>query len=259
MEEVLCFRCQKKGELLFYHQKYPIVKCPICDQIFTGKKLISNELKDFYNDARYFKGMYGESKYHPSQIWHRIVARKRLKLIAQFQAKGKLLDIGSGYGIFLAVAKHYGWLVWGVELSKPACDYASSLYQLNIFNGEVEVANYPDQFFDVITSWDVLEHIPNPVIFLKGVRRIIKKSGYLALSVPNVDSFAARLIPTKWWSLRPEQHLWHFSPKTLSRLLFEQGFEPVLCAKSPFNGPNFTRIDNMVVLAQPITGFNSRT
>lgn len=252
MEEVICFRCQKPGDLLFYSQGYPIVKCPSCNQIFTGKRFPSNDRQDFYNDVKYFKQMYGRFKLHPSQVWHRIVARRRLKLISRFKPKGKLLDTGCGYGIFLAVAKQNGWLVWGVELSKPACEYAQSLYQLNIFNGELENANLPDQFFDVITIWDVLEHIPNPAKFLNQVRRTIKSDGYLALSTPNIDSMAARISRAKWWSLCPEQHLWHFNPKILGRLLSEQGFEPIICAKSPFNGPNFTRIDNMVILARPI-------
>ncbi|MEO0084859.1 MAG: class I SAM-dependent methyltransferase [candidate division WOR-3 bacterium] len=251
-EKTVCFRCQKPGELLFYKDKYPIVKCVSCGQIFTGLRLTAEARKKFYNDRNYFEKMYGEFKLHPSKIWHRIVARKRLRLIGHFKTKGKLLDIGCGYGVFLQVAKQKGWEVFGVELSQSAVKYCQTVYNLNIFNGEIEDSNFPDQFFDVITGWDILEHIPDPPPFLKAIRRLIKKDGILALSLPNIESLVAKFSGSKWWTLLPEEHLWHFSPETLTRLLHEQKYEIFLMAKRPFSGPNFTRIDGMVVFARPL-------
>jgi 2-polyprenyl-3-methyl-5-hydroxy-6-metoxy-1,4-benzoquinol methylase len=252
-EEVECFRCLQAGELLFFSNKYPILKCPVCGQVFTGIRFRTEARQDFYDDAVYFNNMYGKSKYHPAHIWHRIVSQRRLKLLMRVVPKGKLLDIGCGYGIFLNTARNLAWTVFGVELSRPASEYAHNSFKLKIFNGEIEKANYPDHYFDVITFWDVLEHVPNPAVFLQNVKRILKQDGLIALSVPNSGSLVARIYQGKWQTLRPEQHLWHFNIKTLKQLLAEESFEPWLIAKSPFNGPNFTRVDNMVVLARPIT------
>lgn len=248
--KTVCFRCQKPGDLLFYKDKYPIVKCPSCGQIFTGLRAATP--KDFYNDANYFEKMYGGFKMHPAKFWHRIVAHRRLRLIERFKTKGKLLDVGCGYGIFLHMAKQKGWDVFGVELSQPAVTYCQTVYNLNIFNGEIEHANFSEQFFDVITGWDILEHIPDPPSFLKTIRQLIKKDGILALSLPNIQSWAAKFSGSKWWTLLPKEHLWHFSPETLSRLLNEQNYKIFLIAKKPFSGPNFTRIDSMVVFARPV-------
>lgn len=252
-EKVVCFRCHQAGELLYYSKKYPIVKCADCSQIFTGVKFPSQARQHFYDDTTYFVKMYGETKFHPSQIWHRIVSQRRLKLIMRFLAKGKLLDIGCGYGFFLNIAQKFNWNVSGVELSRLASEYARRSYQLDIFNGEAEDADYSEHSFNVITFWDVLEHVFNPAAFLNSVHRILKREGLIAFSVPNIDSLVARLYKGKWWTLRPEQHLWHFSPQTLNRLLYEQRFKPLLIAKSPLSGPGFTRVDNIVVLARPIS------
>jgi 2-polyprenyl-3-methyl-5-hydroxy-6-metoxy-1,4-benzoquinol methylase len=173
----------------------------------------------------------------------------------KFVQKGKLLDIGCGYGIFLNAARKLGWMVTGVELSRTASEYARNVYKLDIHNGEVESVNHPECHFDVITFWDVLEHVPNPASFLNTVRSLFKKEGLIALSVPNIGSFFARFYKGKWGALRPEQHLWHFNRQSLNQLLFDQGFKPLIMAKSPFNGPNFTRLDSMVVLARPINHF----
>jgi 2-polyprenyl-3-methyl-5-hydroxy-6-metoxy-1,4-benzoquinol methylase len=196
--------------------------------------------------------MYGKFHFHPSQIWHRIVAQRRLKLIMRFLPNGQLLDIGCGFGFFLNAARKFNWQVSGVELSKSAVQYAQDFYKLDIFNGEVENANHAKHTFNVITFWDVLEHVLNPSAFLSSVRQILKKDGLIAFSIPNINSMLARLAKGKWWTLRPEQHLWHFNPQTLKQLLYEQHFEPLLIAKSPFNGPSLTRVDCIVVLARPI-------
>lgn len=162
------------------------------------------------------------------------------------------MDIGCGFGFFLNAARKFNWQVSGVELSKSAVQYAQDFYKLEIFNGEVEHANHAKHTFNVITFWDVLEHVLNPAAFLKSVQQILKKDGLIAFSIPNISSMSARLAKGKWWTLRPEQHLWHFSPQTLKQLLDEQHFEPLLIAKSPFNGPSLSRVDCMVVLARPV-------
>lgn len=249
-EEVFCFRCSCQGKLLFYCDNYPIVQCHNCGQIFTGIRLQAISRQNFYDNPKYFKRMYGKFRLHPSSLWHRIVAYKRLKLIERFGARGKLLDVGCGYGIFLNTARRYGWSVFGVELSHLAYEYGRNFYSLDIFHGAVEEANYPDHSFDVITAWDVLEHLSDPIIFLKAIRRILKKDGICFFSLPNIESTAARVFKDKWWTLRPAEHIWHFTPRTITQLLNEQGYTILFLAKSPFAGPNFTRIDSMVIGAR---------
>lgn len=170
----------------------------------------------------------------------------------RFLTNGKLLDIGCGFGFFLNTARKFKWQVTGVELSKPAVQYAQNFYKLDVFNGEVENANYANHTFNVITFWDVLEHVPNPATFLNYVQQILKKDGLIAFSIPNISSLAARLYKGDWWTLKPEEHLWHFNPQTLKQLLQEQHYKLLLMAKAPFNGPNLTRVDNIVVLARSL-------
>jgi SAM-dependent methyltransferase len=88
-------------------------------------------------------------------------------------------------------------------------------------------AGFPDGFFDVVTMWHVLEHLPDPAAALAEARRVLQADGLLVIEVPNLGSLTFRLCRERWWPLDVPRHLLHFTPQTLGRLLDAGGFEVV--------------------------------
>jgi predicted SAM-dependent methyltransferase len=115
--------------------------------------------------------------------------------------------------------------VQGVELNGDVARFASEKYGLDIAIGTLEEARLPDNAFDAVTMWDVLEHVYDPATTLAEIHRILKPDGVLVIRVPNLDAWDARLFRTRWAGYDAPRHLFIFRPKTLSALLEQQGFD----------------------------------
>lgn len=147
----------------------------------------------------------------------------RLRCIKKFKAKGRLLDVGSGWGHFLLAARNMGYDVLGVELDSAPYQYSVRdlglpVLQKDFFEFSVE------EKFDVITMWDVLEHIDDPGGFLRQCARLQNPGSVLVLQVPQIDSCVARCMGKNWKMLGLD-HVNYFSPKTLRKLLENNGYE----------------------------------
>jgi 2-polyprenyl-3-methyl-5-hydroxy-6-metoxy-1,4-benzoquinol methylase len=152
-------------------------------------------------------------------------AREHLALVTAYVAPpGRLLDVGCSSGIFAGVAQARGWEVVGVDPSTWAIARARARCPGAVFESRPlhELRFSPDRF-DVITLWDVLEHVSAPVELLQRLKGWLVPGGWLFLSLPNADSMAARLMGKRWILLLRE-HLWYFAPSTIGRLLAEVGF-----------------------------------
>ena len=137
---------------------------------------------------------------------------------------GTLLDVGCSLGLFLSVARDQGYNVHGVEVAGETARYAQSRLGLDVFCGTLEAARYPDSSFDVVTFWDVVEHVRHPVGLLTEARRILKDGGLVAVQSPNMESRMARVSGPRWsWWTVPD-HLYHFTPATMRSLLELCGF-----------------------------------
>ncbi len=186
--------------------------------------------------------------------------REGLKLVESFKQTGRLLDVGCGMGIFLSMAKEKGWDVFGVDISEYAINFAKEKFGLNCFVGQLKDVNLPDNYFDVITLWDVLEHFKSPLEELAEIKRILSNGGIILFDTPNVESLM-RLIahwtykatgglfkyPVK--KLYHQFHLYYFSPGTLKMLLTKAGFEIVEMRKKtiPITKARGNRVEKLVV------------
>jgi len=148
-----------------------------------------------------------------------------VKQIKAFKASGRLLDIGCNIGLFLHVAQQQGFDVEGVELNKACAEYGNSNLNIAIHTDYLGSIGFQDESFDVVTMFDVLEHIPDLHGVMKEVQRILKKDGLLVVQSPNIDSLMSRLTKAKWNWLTPPDHVYHFTPATLSSCIERHGFE----------------------------------
>ena len=101
----------------------------------------------------------------------------------------------------------------------------------------------------IVVAWDVVEHVPDPRAFVDRLRSWLVPGGTLALSLPNVDSWPAKVLRERWWTLRPTEHIWHFTPRTLARTLHEAGFTHVALTANPLAPGNLGRLDSMLAMA----------
>jgi SAM-dependent methyltransferase len=148
----------------------------------------------------------------------------KLHKVQAHRQGGSLLDVGCADGLFLHLAQSAGWEVRGVEMAESSAAYARETYQLDVLPGDLRHANFPDQYFDVITFWHVLEHLHDPLGELHEAYRVLKPEGLLVVDVPNIASWQANFFGADWRALDVPRHLYHFSPDTLKAMLARAGF-----------------------------------
>jgi SAM-dependent methyltransferase len=138
----------------------------------------------------------------------------------------RLLDVGCGPGFFVRAASIAGFAAAGVEISEYAVTFARERLGQNVSVGEARAGDLRDGPFDVVTMWDVIEHLPDPFAACEAVGDVLKPSGLLAISTGDIDSIAARLSGARWHLFNLPEHLWFFTADSLKRLLRRAGLAP---------------------------------
>ena len=188
-----------------------VVKCKKCGLMYINPRLNPKLIVKGYSE--------GTDETFVSQAKGRTITfEKCLKLIEKYKKKGKILDIGTAGGTFLHVAKKHGWDVYGIEPNKWMCKWGKKNYGINIKPGTLFDYKFKTNTFDVITLWDVLEHVPDPKKTLLEINRILKPSGLLIVNYPDAGSWIAKVMGKKWvfWL---SVHLFYFTPKTIRKIL----------------------------------------
>lgn len=223
-------------------EKGHIVQCKNCGLKFVSPRQTQEQISHIYDWS--FENCPGWGQVTP-QV--RVLSEKRFKFLNSFIQEGKILDVGAGLGEFLFRAKSTNrWQCFGTDTSSFAVDFARKKFGLELSLGQLENLKYPDKFFNAVTLWHVLEHLPYPSRAIKEARRILKDDGFLFIAVPN-DSWLGRRhffknvfkgainrLPIKkkikLKKMYPEideegnKHLFYFTPLTLRRLLEKYGF-----------------------------------
>ena len=154
----------------------------------------------------------------------RAVLASRLLRSAGTTGSGRVLDIGCGSGQFLARVARMGHECHGTELSAESGARAARIPGLTLHFGELTPGSFPPGFFDLISIWHVLEHLPDPDSVLRLCHGWLREGGVLLLAVPNIDSWQARLFAGSWFHLDPPRHLCHFNGRSLTAALSSSGF-----------------------------------
>ncbi|MEI4274076.1 class I SAM-dependent methyltransferase [Klenkia sp. LSe6-5] len=262
-EQVSCCQCGVPGRPLYEVAPLGVVRCPVCGLVFTSPRLRPEALRRLYDDAGYFAGRVydaevpGEgpgSRHSPTMVLQRTWTAGRLRLLDRLReqpAGGRLLEVGAGYGLFLAAAREAGWTTSGVELSRSGAQYATEVLGLDVFCGQLADAPLRPGL-DVVCAWDTLEHVPDPLGFLRSVRSSLAEDGVLLFSTPYVSSVPARLLGPRWWTLKPAEHLWHFTPRDLAQLAARAGLVLTQVVRNPLARANAARLDSLVGVARPV-------
>lgn len=230
LEEVRCIVCRNKDRKNFSLRhsgaNYQVYECGHCG---------------FYFIPPYFRKQIQYTQYKNESVsaavragnnWVKIQRHKlRLRFIRKFIPKGKLFDLGAGWGHFMLAAKEMGYEVSGIEIAEQPYRYCTEDLKLPVEH--LDFFKLPaERQFDVITMWDVLEHIDEGAAFLAKCNLHTRMGGFLFLQVPQIDSFIAKREGGNW-KMMGLDHVNYFSKKTITRILADQGFE-VVAIKSSF-------------------------
>jgi 2-polyprenyl-3-methyl-5-hydroxy-6-metoxy-1,4-benzoquinol methylase len=211
------FRCTNSG----YGSHAQIVRCSRCGHVYANPRWSPEELLLAYGDVV-------DDLYDSERVGREMTFRQHLKMIERLTGPGegrRLLDVGAYIGVFVEVAGAAAWNAQGIEPSGWAVSIAKER-GLNVRHGIQEDLGAEAGTFDVVTMWDVIEHVHDPAGEIRGARALLKPGGLLVIHTMDVDSVFAKVSGSRWpWLM--DMHLNYFSRRSLSRLVEREGMRPV--------------------------------
>jgi len=205
-------------------------RCRSCGFGWTYPMPAADQLAAFYpptylGDTLKTLEQYLGGRLQQSRSWRGEVAKARL--VERFVPRGRILDVGCGDGKFLWALDAERWQRTGVDHCKETLELVRRrIPGLELVDGDIFSGSLSEGFFDAVTFWHVLEHLPDPAGVLGRSRALLKTGGWLLISLPNLDSLQARLFRKHWYAFDDvPRHLHHFSRSSLDRLLRDAGFE----------------------------------
>jgi 2-polyprenyl-3-methyl-5-hydroxy-6-metoxy-1,4-benzoquinol methylase len=218
--QVSCNLCGGEVTESFARRKgMQIVRCARCALVYVNPRHNASKLQRHYNGGQSSRIQY----YLDVECADRRTFAGILDMAAQLLPhKGRLLDIGPNIGTCMGLAREAGWETYGVEINAEAARYCREQRGLQVIAGQLDAGTFPRHHFDLVLMGDVIEHLPDPMEVMRTVQGILKPGGLVMISTPNIASLAGRIL-----QMKPEEHLYYFSPATMAALLARAGLELV--------------------------------
>ena len=199
-----------------------LVCCQSCSLVYINPRVSEEILLGGYSDAvdPDFVAQNPERIKTFTRMTKKIL--ERLKIAENSGLK--ILDVGCAGGAFLVAAQDCGLQPVGIEPNHWAADFGRRTYGLDIHQGILTPGRFPDSSFDMVSLWDVIEHLTEPGVVLKTIRAVLKPSGVLIVNFPDYGSWVARLMGDKWPFLL-SVHLLYYTRATMTQELRRAGFE----------------------------------
>jgi 2-polyprenyl-3-methyl-5-hydroxy-6-metoxy-1,4-benzoquinol methylase len=210
---------------------YTIAICMTCGVLYVSPMPTDEALQAHYQNLAYFKGEEEQGYRNYADMKKALLPHftRRLHTINKcMSSRGRLLDFGCAAGYFLEVAKTDGWQIAGVELSQDMANNAARALNISV---ATSLDTLLERDFDVLTMWEVIEHLSRPVVELARLRDRMRPGGMLMLSTPNTGHWQAMGEPNSWIAYRPPSHLLYFTKQTLEDTLQRAGFERITIHK----------------------------
>jgi len=195
------------------------VKCKNCHLIYMNPMEKVSKTNEYYFKAKNNRAPTIRESYLRT-------AKSQVHLIQKYTSGTNLLDIGCAQGFFLFSASKAGYVTKGIEIARDAVAYARKEFGLDVEARLFEELRFPENHFDVVTLWYVLEHVPYPLMILKEVHRILKPGGLLVVSTPNIEGIPSKMLRKRWWDIK-RLHINQFTAKTLMDILQNAGFKNI--------------------------------
>jgi SAM-dependent methyltransferase len=200
--------------------EYILVRCPSCFLVWLRNAPAPPEMHRHYTPA-YDRLIAAAGENSPGR-W-----RDRNEALSPYKRSGALLDLGCSSGAFLQTLYGGEWELFGIEMSEESANLAQRRTGATIFNGDILEAEFASNSFDLITCFDVFEHLYEPHKVIARVAQWLRPGGIFYVLVPNIDSAEARVFGTYWHGLELPRHLFHYSPASLRHLAESVGLKTV--------------------------------
>jgi 2-polyprenyl-3-methyl-5-hydroxy-6-metoxy-1,4-benzoquinol methylase len=211
------------------YERHYLVKSHPAGFVFCSRIPSQKELEEHY-------GAYPRNEYY-SPIT-RLRYRELLTEFEPYRKTNKILDVGCGTGFFLEVAKEMGWEVYGTEFADNAVEICRNK-GIIMQTGPLKAENYSSEMFDIITSFEVLEHINNPIEEVTNIHKILRKGGLVYLTTPNFNALERYLLKDNYNVIEYPEHLSYYTAKTVNYLFTNNGFKK---KKIRTTGISFSRL-----------------
>ena len=243
--EINCPVCNKNIFYILRRNKYPInltknqllkiyssssdiklmdqlVSCKECKTVYLNPRIKNEIILEAYSNA------VDPLFYEQNEYRIKTFKNKLLYIIKKFKIQPnkniQILDIGCGGGAFPKAAHELNFSVIGIEPSKWLSEKAKNEYDLDIRTGTLKDYNFPDSYFDIITLWDVIEHLTDPKDIMEESYRILKSNGLLLINYPDYSSFVRKILRYNW-PFFLNVHLIYFDKKTIKRFIENNKFK----------------------------------
>ena len=216
----------KVKDYFLTQEEFELFQCDHCGLVFTVPRPAPEIIGNYYKSDEYYSHQQNSKGFIP-KIYERVKSinlRGKVAMATSDMVKGRLLDIGCGVGDFLLQVKKLGWEVMGVEPSEQAANIAQSRLGFTPLK-PIDYEKLPDQSFDVITMWHVLEHVDDLKSQTKELKRLLRPGGRLVIALPNYQSFDCQYYNDKWAAWDVPRHLNHFTQDCLQGILNANDFK----------------------------------
>ncbi|MCS6967177.1 MAG: class I SAM-dependent methyltransferase [Cytophagales bacterium] len=200
-----------------YYPQHYLVQCQECHFVFAEKIPSPQELETYYEG-------YGRDDYLSPITVKRY--EELLKNWEKYRHTNRILDVGCGIGHFLQVAQTKGWQVHGTEVTDRAVELCTAK-GIAMKKGELNALWYPPESFDIITSFEVIEHINNPRQEVAKFYHLLRKGGIVYITTPNFNSALRFLLKERYNVIQYPEHLSYYTPATLEKLMQMSGFSKI--------------------------------
>jgi len=200
------------------------VRCDRCGLVYINPQLTDDSVARIYSEM-----LYDQKSDRLDLLLDHLDRYKSslLKRFERYRRTGNLLDVGCFKGFFVYSAAHRGWVAMGTEVSRPAVQFARRQLGLTVEQGDLlNLERFHRGQFDVITLFDVIEHLSRPDRYVRRAYRLLRPGGLLYLETPNVRALPRYLLG-KRWTIFHRLHRYYFQPETIDRLLRKAGFERI--------------------------------
>lgn len=219
---------------------FSVKKCSKCSLVFLDPQPSQLQLKKYYPSKEYYiynrsakKGPieiirdYLVAHYYSPNFLSFLISTfiKNVPAMPSYIKNGRILDLGCGTGDTLVLLKKLGWDVYGMDIDKNAISTGKMRGLNNLKLGTYkDIDEYPDNFFDAVRLYHVIEHLDSPELCLNLIRKKLKKGGELIMGTPNIESLVSKISRSYWYNLDSPRHLFIFSPLTLKKIIEKNGF-----------------------------------
>jgi 2-polyprenyl-3-methyl-5-hydroxy-6-metoxy-1,4-benzoquinol methylase len=238
IEFIDCNLCQAQNTSVVYPEVprldtvgTQVVQCNSCGLVYLNPRLkrladnfTMNEayLYDFYLPFYQSMGFLGpDGSLDREKICQ--FNQRYLNQMRSYRQTNRLLDVGCATGLFLVATNADGWESYGVDPSGPLSSYGRATYGVNIYHGELNQMHFPHRHFDVVTLWNVIEHLLDPLGVLREVHRVLRPGGLLILQMPNWNDITREVLGVEW-DMFVTDHFYFFTDTTTRQMLTQVGF-----------------------------------